>query len=145
MSTTRSWSPIPRTDPDVGDISRRLTETAFLPTWFAQRSSGALGPEEQVAAQRTAIHAATPTVAHADSLGRTFLTIAHNDSGAPATVRLLHPPKSSMPHACLLDIEGNEREVIDAKDRVVMRYDYDLLGNRILQASMEAGKRWMIE
>jgi len=27
--------------------------------------------------------------------------------------------------------------VIDAKDRVVMRYDYDMLGNRIHQASME--------
>ena len=31
----------------------------------------------------------------------------------------------------MLDIEGNQREVIDAKDRVVMRYDYDMLGNRI--------------
>ena len=42
------------------------------------------------------------------------------------------------------DIEGNQREVIDAKDRVVMRYDYDMLGNRIHQASMEAGERWML-
>ena len=29
-------------------------------------------------------------------------------------------------------------------DRVVMRYDYDMLGNRIHQASMEAGERWML-
>ena len=43
-----------------------------------------------------------------------------------------------------LDIEGNQREVIDAKDRVVMRYDYDMLGNRIHQSSMEAGERWML-
>ncbi len=43
-----------------------------------------------------------------------------------------------------LDIEGNQREVNDANDRVVMRYDYDMLGNRIHQASMEAGQRWML-
>ena len=35
-------------------------------------------------------------------------------------------------------------EVIDAKERIVMRYDYDMLGNRIHQASMEAGERWML-
>ena len=43
-----------------------------------------------------------------------------------------------------LDIEGNQREVKDANNRVVMRYDYDMLGNRIHQASMEAGRRWML-
>lgn len=44
----------------------------------------------------------------------------------------------------MFDIEGNPREVRDAHDRVVIRYDYDLLGNRIHQASMEAGKRWTL-
>ena len=44
----------------------------------------------------------------------------------------------------MLDIEGNQREVIDALDRIVMRYDYDMLGTRIHQASMEAGERWML-
>ncbi len=43
-----------------------------------------------------------------------------------------------------LDIEGNQREVNDANNRVVMRYDYDMLGNRIHQSSMEAGERWML-
>ena len=33
---------------------------------------------------------------------------------------------------------------IDAKDRIVMHYDYDMLGNRIHQSSMEAGERWML-
>ena len=42
------------------------------------------------------------------------------------------------------DIEGNQREVEDALGRVVMRYDYDMLGNRIHQASMEAGQRWTL-
>ncbi len=44
----------------------------------------------------------------------------------------------------VLDIEGNQREVIDALGRVVMRYDYDMLGNRIHSTSMEAGERWML-
>ena len=44
----------------------------------------------------------------------------------------------------MLDIEGNQRAVIDALDRVVMRYDYDMVGTRIHQASMEAGERWML-
>ena len=46
--------------------------------------------------------------------------------------------------ASSLDIEGNQREVIDALGRVVMRYDYDMLGTKIHQASMEAGERWML-
>ena len=34
--------------------------------------------------------------------------------------------------------------MIDARQRVVMRYDYDMLGNRIHQVSMDAGERWML-
>ena len=48
-----------------------------------------------------------------------------------------------------LDIEGNQRAVAMRRAkrrrwRIVMRYDYDMLGNRIHQASMEAGERWML-
>jgi RHS repeat-associated protein len=32
----------------------------------------------------------------------------------------------------------------DPQGRIVMRYDYDMLGNRIHQASMEASARWML-
>jgi hypothetical protein len=38
----------------------------------------------------------------------------------------------------VLDIEGNQREIIDAFDRVVMRYDYDILRTKIHQASRSA-------
>ena len=68
----------PKTDPDVGEFFQRLAESDYLPTWYAQRQGGALGPIEQAAAAKTAMHAETPSVAYADALGRSFLTIAHN-------------------------------------------------------------------
>lgn len=134
----------PTTDPDVGDYFKSMPDADYLPTWHAQRQGGALGPHEQAAARKSAVHAETPTVAHADSLGRAFLTVAHNRfkySDAPPA----DPPVEEFYRTrVMLDIEGNQREVIDARDRVVMRYDYDMLGNRVHQASMEAGERWML-
>jgi RHS repeat-associated protein len=134
----------PKTDPDVGDFFLLLPDADYLPTWYAQRQGGALGPQEQAAARKAAIHADTPTVAHADSLGRTYLTVAQNKfkySNAPPA----DPPVQEFHRTRMVfDMEGNQREVVDGKDRVVMRYDYDMLGNRIHQASMEAGERWIL-
>lgn len=134
----------PENDPDVGDFFRRLPNEDCLPTWHTQREGGALGSQEQAAAAKSAIHAGTPAVAHLDSLGRTVLTVAHNTfkhSDAPPA----DPPTEEFHRTRVLyDIEGNQREVIDALDRVVMRYDYDLLGSVIHQASMEAGERWVV-
>jgi len=131
----------PRTDVDVGDFFDRLPDADYLPTWHEQRKDGALGPVEQAAATKPAIHAATPSVAHTDSLGRTFLTVVHNRFKLRATDPLKEEFYSTR---VILDIEGNQREVIDAKDRVVMRYDYNMLGTQIHQASMEAGERWAL-
>lgn len=144
----------PAADPDVGAFFRRLPTAEYLPTWHALRTAvahaaafAARYPDatdrthETRAATKTAVHAATPTVAYADSLGRAFLTVAHNKaqySDAAAPVEEFYATR------IILDIEGNQWEVIDAKERVVMRYDYDLLGTRIRQASMEAGERWML-
>jgi RHS repeat-associated protein len=44
----------------------------------------------------------------------------------------------------VFDIEGNQRELLDANERLVLRYDYDMLGKRIHQASMEGGRRWTL-
>ena len=68
----------PNDDPDVGGFFAGLDPSAYLPTWYAARESGDLGAAEQSAAPKTAVHAATPSIAHADALGRPFLTIAHN-------------------------------------------------------------------
>jgi RHS repeat-associated protein len=129
----------PGADADVGDFFRRLDDAEYLPTWLAQRQPGSLGAEEQDAAAKTAIHAATPLVTHADTLGRTFLTVTQN-----RFVRDGATIEESYATRVQLDIEGNERAVTDANDRVVMTYDYDMLGTRLHQASMEAGERWTL-
>jgi RHS repeat-associated protein len=134
----------PKTDSDVGDFFRRLPEAEYLPTWYETRQDGVLGPQAQAAARKAAIHASTPTIVHADSLGRIFLTVAHNKFKYSDTPPV-DPPTEEFHRTCvILDIEGNQREVIDGEGRLVMRYDYDMLGNCIHQASMEAGERWLL-
>ncbi len=153
----------PRNDEDVKgfflhpDGTPRLPASEYLPTWHALRTDPAHAAEaarkwpdpddrnaEKRAAEKAAIHAKTQAVAHFDSLGRTFLTLAHNGFRADDTP-ILFPTRID------LDIEGNQREVRNAieqsgdpKGRAVMRYGYDMLGNRIHQASMEAGERWTL-
>jgi RHS repeat-associated protein len=127
----------PTTDPDVGEFFSRLPGTDYLPTWYDQRISGALGPEEQAASQKTAPHANTPAIAHADSLGRAFLTIADNGQDSNGNVQQ-YPTRTD------LDIEGNPLQVVDALGRVTMRYDHAPLGVVIHQSSIDAGERWSL-
>jgi RHS repeat-associated protein len=127
----------PKLDPDVGDFFKLLPLADYSPTWFDQRRNGQKGPDEKSAADKAAAHAGTPTVVYFDTLGRTMLTVADNGLASGGIAQKFATRMT-------LDIEGNQREVIDAKNRVVMRYDYDMLGNRISQASMEAGQRWML-
>jgi hypothetical protein len=94
---------------------------------------------EKSAAAKAALHADTPTIAYLDTLGRTFLTIADNGPDPAQPQRhILFATRVD------LDIEGNHRAVVDANDRIVMRYAYDMLGSCVHQASMEAGERWML-
>jgi RHS repeat-associated protein len=129
----------PGADPDVGEFFRKLDEADYARTWHEQRQGAALGTEEEAAAAKAALHAATPSVAHADSLGRTFLAVAHNrfERGG-ALVDEKYDTRA------VLDIEGNQREVVDALGRTVRRYAYDMLGTRIHRASMESGERWTL-
>lgn len=146
----------PRTDPDIAFIVAAYF--AGLPadpvhpwqTWHALRIGGALGDDERIAAERAQAHADTPTTAHVDALGRPFLTVVRNRvscAGHP-----LDGQEDDVATRVDLDIEGNLRVVRDAiaqagdaLGRIVMRYDYDLLGRRIHQLSMEAGGRWMLD
>jgi RHS repeat-associated protein len=127
----------PESDPDVGASLRLLPDSDYLPTWYRQRIDGGRGPHERQAAEKAAHHADTPTTVHFDSLGRAFLSVANNGRDADGRL-LLYATRT------LLDIEGNQRAVIDALGRAVMRYDYDMLGTRLRQHSMEAGERWLL-
>jgi RHS repeat-associated protein len=127
----------PKTDADVGEFFQRLPTIDYLPTWHDQRRNGQEGTDDKAAAAKAAAHSDTPTVTYFDSLGRTMLTIADNGIDANGAAQ-------KFATRLAMDIEGNQREIKDAKDRVVMRFDYDMLGNRIHQSSMEAGERWML-
>ncbi len=129
----------PKSDEDVKGFFSRLSDADYLPTWYEQRVGLAANNPERIAADKAAVHHQTPTVADFDTLGRTFLTIAHNRFERNNTII-----EEKYPTRVELDIEGNQRAVIDANDRIVMSYDYEMLGNRIHQASMEAGERWML-
>lgn len=129
----------PKSDDDVKGFFSRLPEADYLPTWYEQRIALASNDPERVAAEKASVHRQTPTVAHLDTLGRTFLTSAYNRFERDNAI-----VEEKYPTRVELDIEGNQRKVIDAKDRIVMRYDYDMLSNKIKQTSTDAGIRWML-
>ena len=134
----------PKSDPDVADFFSRFPEAYYLPTWYGARIDGAMGIQEQAAAHKTELHANTPAVAYMDSLGRTFLTVAHNKFERNKSDGSVETVEEKYPTHVVLDIEGNQRDVTDAKGRSVMRYDYDMLGSQIRSTSMDAGERWML-
>ena len=119
----------PAADPVLGPCLRRLPASAYLPTWHARRAAGSA--DDRAVAAKAAAHAGTPAVAHLDALARTFLAIA--TTGAEELVT-----------RTVLDIEGNVRAIVDPLGRICMRYDYDLVGRQLHQASMEAGERWVL-
>jgi hypothetical protein len=140
----------PRTDPDIGGYVARYFASLPAPlaasweTWHAQRANGGMGTVEQDAASKAAAHANTPAAVYLDTLGRPFLTLAHNGFQPDDTPVWLASRVD-------LDIEGNQRTLRDAivqnldpLGRIVMRYAYNMLGHRIHQASMEAGARWTL-
>ena len=141
----------PRTDPDIGGYVREYfkSQPATWQTWRARRIDNALGTDERNAAERAAAHADTPSTAHFDALGRPFMTVARNRVVCPG--HDLDGTEDSFATRVELDIEGNQRAVRDSIQqagdplgRIVMRYAYDMLGNRVHQLSMEAGARWML-
>ena len=135
----------PRTDSDIQGYVANYFAGLAAPwqTWYQQRQGPALGVSEQDAATKAAAHADTPMTVHLDALGRTILTVAHNGQDLNGNDILYRT-------SVLLDIEGNQRELRDAKldqnanGRIVMQYDYDLLSTPIHQKSMEAPEQWML-
>ncbi|MGE3141620.1 MAG: toxin TcdB middle/C-terminal domain-containing protein, partial [Thermoleophilia bacterium] len=127
----------PRDDPDVGGAFRRLPEGEYLPSWFDARQQGLLGPEEEAAAARAAAHAGTPGIELIDPLGRVICAIGDCGPG-PGGARLLFATRTTF------DVEGNPREVTDARGRAALRCEHDMLGARVHEVHIDAGARWTL-
>jgi RHS repeat-associated protein len=119
------------------DGTPRLPAEEYLPTWKTENSNST-NPARRSAALKVAAHADTPQLTCFDSLGRPFLTIDDNGTDQDGAAQ-------KYVTRVVLDLEGNQRQVTDAKDRAVMRYDYDMLSTQARQASMDAGKRWLFD
>jgi RHS repeat-associated protein len=137
----------PKSDEDVKGFFSRLPDADYLPTWYEQRILLPTSDSERQSADKAAVHRQTPTISHLDVLGRAFLVVTHNRFKRNNAIF-----EESYPTRNELDIEGNQRAVRDAVvqngdvlGRIVMCYDYDMLGKRIHQSSMEAGERWMLD
>jgi RHS repeat-associated protein len=122
----------PQEDPNVGYIFAKLPASEYQPTWYDARISNQLGAKQRSAAVKAAAHANTPSTEHYDPLGHPFLVTVNNGTEG------FYESRSKF------DVKGNILEVIDAEGRLVMRYDHDMLGTQIHQASMEAGELWTV-
>jgi RHS repeat-associated protein len=107
-------------------------DTVLRSEWYAARRAGRLGPAEQQAAAKAAAHADTPTVTNADSLGRTFQTVADNGPGGAYTTTVT------------LDIQGRALATQDALLRTILTCSYDMIGTEIQQNSADAGQHWLL-
>jgi hypothetical protein len=141
----------PRTDENVGDFFLRLVGNApgAFVSWRDKRIGGTFGatPEEQAAnqdaAQKASLHAATPSVMHFDSLGRTALSVA--DNGA-----------QRFPTRTAMDAANKPLAVFDALGHRVAEYflrepgaggtihyvaGYDMAGNGAYAGGMDGGEQ----
>lgn len=121
----------PLLDPHVGHFFRDLPNGEGGPTWYEQRASDS-DPAEQRAAREAAKHAGTPTVAHLDTLGRPFLTIADNGEHGAYKTRIQ------------LDIEGNDLAITDQHEILAFRHTFDLAGRKLRIDSRDAGLKRML-
>lgn len=116
--------------------------------WLAKRLQPDADPADRRAAEAALKHADTPSRAYLDTLGRPFVTIAHNKTRDGAD--------EFVPNASVLDIEGNVLAIHDARGsegltlkeafrhrgNAVMRYAYGMGGHQLYSLSMDAGERW---
>jgi len=117
----------------VFDANDTVTES----DWYNTRINLPATDPENIAASKAAKHAGTPNRLHFDTLGRPVLSTEHNKhitTGADEFYNTIIE----------LDIEGNLRNVTDARANSVMTYKYDMLGTKVYQQSMDAGQRWLM-
>ncbi len=122
-------------------------DTLLESDWYNDRINNLIDAElidqgkdpakEKMAAQKSAIHANTPSHLYLDSLGRPILSIDNNGRDIALKNRYYTT-------FVTVDIEGNAKSLKDARGNSVMTYKYDMLGHRVSQNSMDAGERWVL-
>jgi len=127
------FSPWTQTSWDVND-------TVLDSPWYAERISYQ-GADvdllaEKRAAQLAAKHANTPSVVHLDTLGRPFLSIAHN--------RDTNNQDEFSQTKTVLDIQGHALDIIDARGNSAETRTYGMLGQSLKVSSIDAGDRWQL-
>ena len=140
----------PREDPDVGPWFRLFLGDKPFVSWYERRLSSEPGEHQrQVAAERdaalkAAVHAATPTVLHFDTLGRVCLSVADNGE------------RGRYPSRTVQDLKGRTLALFDAQVRRVLEYclreagpdgqvaficGYDMAGNPLYRNGIDEGFR----
>ncbi|PRQ09960.1 RHS repeat domain-containing protein [Enhygromyxa salina] len=114
-----------------------VNDTVLVSDWFAQRDgyegSDVARQKEARAAELAAKHANTPSKTHLDTLGRPFLSVAHNKD--------LIGNDEFYATRSVLDIQGNVLEVIDARGNSAETRVYGMLGQSLFVGSVDAGDR----
>ncbi len=128
-------------------VSYDTNDTILESSWYQNRTNNLINAQllaegkdpikEKEAADKAAAHADTPTVLHFDTLGRAIMSVDHNKN-TTTNIDEFYQTKVQ------LDIEGNLREITDARDNIVMHYKYDMLGNVVYTHSMDTGQRWLL-
>ncbi|MFV8753052.1 SpvB/TcaC N-terminal domain-containing protein [Nannocystaceae bacterium ST9] len=111
-------------------------DTVLDSDWYAERYAYAGADEallkEKRAALLAAAHASTPSKVVLDTLGRPFLTIAHNKDGEDD---IFTETRSVM------DIQGHVLAVVDARGNTAESRTYGMLGQSLEVESHDAGNR----
>jgi RHS repeat-associated protein len=117
-------------------LSYDPNDTVLDSQWYADRKTspvaGIATPEEIAAADKAAEHHDTPATSYLDSLGRTFMALADNGTAGKYKTNTE------------IDIEGNTCKVTDARNNVVVKYKYGMVGAQLYSLSIDAGERWSL-
>ena len=130
----------PSQDPDVAAHVSRLPPGEYAPTWFGRRIDGSRGRKEREAAEKAAVHAATPSTAFVDVLARPFSTVDFNrfDDGGRVD--------QEVPHASRAGRAGQparRRRRARPHDRGVRVRSRGF--GHIHTSSPDSGKRWTLD
>jgi RHS repeat-associated protein len=138
-------------------VTHDAVDTVLDSAWYAERMAEDAAPADRDAATKAAVHAATPARVYLDTLGRPFVTIAH-DRRRTGTAPAFTLVDEYIPAHTELDIEGHALALYDGRrceglsldealahrGNTVMTYAYAMGGLQLHQRSMDAGPRWSL-